>query len=69
MKLINQNTLNMLATANANYIPLGTESKEIAWEMLQKAGFFFIDGQLRTQDAVYVSVKTRSGEIAFKRVS
>jgi len=68
MKLIKQNVLNTLAGNSANYIALGTISKQVAWQMLQQAGFFFIDGQLRTQDAVYVKVDTKSGEIAFKRV-
>ena len=68
MKLIKQNVLNMLAGKSANYLAMGTTSKQVAWKMLQQAGFFFVDNQLRTQDAVYVNVQTRSGEIAFSRV-
>ena len=67
MKLIKQNVLNTLAGNSANYIALGTISKQVAWKMLQTAGFQFIDGQLRTQDTVYVKVDTKSGEIAFRR--
>ena len=68
MKLINLNTLKMLASKNASYIALGTVSKQVAWQMMTKAGFVFVDGSIRTEGATYESVATRSGEIAFKRV-
>jgi len=68
MKLINLKTLQMLASNGANYIALGTRSKEVAWNMMKKTGFVFVNGSLRTEFAVYKKVDTRSGEIAFKRV-
>jgi len=68
MKLINLKTLQMLAGKSASYIALGTNSKEVAWQMLKQAGFSFVNGSLQTKDARYQKVDTRSGEIAFKRV-
>ena len=69
MKLINQNTLNNIASNSASYIALGTNSKQLAWKMMLQAGFSSNGGKITNSNGEeYMAVETRSGEIAFKRV-
>ena len=72
MKLINQQVLNNIAVLGANYLALGTRSKQTAWTLLKNAGFISLkDGKGIKHigsGKSYRPIQTRSNEIAFKAI-